>query len=106
MRRLKNSLSIFGGKVSIIPPFEWSSRTDFISESLLTSMFPFLLISIRVKKIENVAVYVDNIQKLKELVNLSTLSKFQLFATNNKGTISKLRNCLLAKTLMSLYILF
>jgi len=26
---------------------------------------------------------------LKELVNLSTLSKFQLFATNNKGTISK-----------------
>ena len=50
MRRLKSSLSIFGGKASIIPNFLWSLRTDFISESLLTSMFTFLLNSIRVKK--------------------------------------------------------
>ena len=35
--------------------------------------------------IENFAVYTHKAQKLKELVNLSSLCKFQLFAINNKG---------------------
>ena len=40
----------FWWEASIISPSLWSLRTDFISESLLASMFTFLLISIRVKK--------------------------------------------------------
>ena len=56
---------------------------------------------------EDVAVYTNLVQKLKELVNLSSLSKFRLFAINNKGNSSNqiLRNYWVAKTLMSSHIL-
>jgi len=42
-------------------------------------------------------------QKLKELIKLSNLSNFQLFASSIEGNISheKLRNCWVAKKLMS-----
>ena len=42
-------------------------------------------------------------QKLKELIKLSNLCDFQLFASNIEGNIShqKLRNCWVAKKLMS-----
>ena len=42
-------------------------------------------------------------QKLKELIKLSNLISFQLFASNIEGNIShqKLRNCWVAKKLMS-----
>ena len=42
-------------------------------------------------------------QKLKELIKLSNLCNFQLFASNIEGNIShqKLRNCCVAKKLMS-----
>ena len=41
--------------------------------------------------------------KLKELIKLSNLCNFQLFASNIEGNIShqKLRNCCVAKKLMS-----
>ena len=54
-----------------------------------------LVISMRgIEHIENFAVYTHKGQKLKELVNLSSLCKFQLFAINNKGNSCnpKLRN--------------
>ena len=42
-------------------------------------------------------------QKLKELIKLSNLCNFQLFASSNEGNIrhQKLRNCCVAKKLMS-----
>ena len=42
-------------------------------------------------------------QKLKELIKLSNLCNFQLFASNIEGNIShqKLQNCCVAKKLMS-----
>ena len=42
-------------------------------------------------------------QKLKELIKLSNLCKFQLFASSIEGNIrhQKLRNCCVAKKLMS-----
>ena len=45
---------------------------------------------------------------MKELVNLNSLCNFQLSGINNKGNIGnqKLRNCWVAKTLMSSFILF
>ena len=45
----------------------------------MTSLFTFLLVSI-----EDVAVYINWVQKLKELVNLYSLCKFQHFAISNK----------------------
>ena len=48
-------------------------------------------------------VYANLIQKLKELINSSNLCIFQLFANNIEENISqqKLRNCRVAKKLMS-----
>ena len=53
--------------------------------------------------IEAVAVYMSLMQKLKELIKLSDLYNFQLFASSIEGNIShqKLRNCWVAKKLMS-----
>ena len=69
-----------------------------IGESLLLSLFTFFLISIRSRG----RMYELN-ALLKELINLSNLCKFQLFASNIEGNIShqKLRNCWVAKKLMS-----
>ena len=52
---------------------------------------------------EAVAVYTNEMQKLKELIKLSNYCNFQLFACNIEGNIShqKLRNCCVAKKLMS-----
>ena len=49
------------------------------------------------------AVYMSLMQKLKELIKLSNLCNFQLFASSIEGNIShqKLRNCWVAKKLMS-----
>ena len=45
------------------------------------------------------AVCMNQMQKLKELIKLSSLCNFQLFASNIEGNISyqKLRNCCVAK---------
>ena len=53
--------------------------------------------------IEAVAVYMSLMQKLKELIKLSDLCNFQRFASSIEGNIShqKLRNCWVAKKLMS-----
>ena len=53
--------------------------------------------------IEAVAVYMSLMQKLKELIKLSNLCNYQLFASSTEGNIShqKLRNCWVAKRLMS-----
>ena len=48
--------------------------------------------------------YTNLVQKLKELVNLSSLFKFQLFPINT-GSIQNLPNYWVAKTLMSSHIL-
>ena len=52
---------------------------------------------------EAVAVYTNEMQKLKELIKLSNYCNFQLFACNIEGNIShqKLRNCCVAKKLTS-----
>ena len=53
---------------------------------------------------ESVAVYTNYIQKLKDLINLSSsLCNFHLFASNIKGNVRhrKLRNVWVAKTFMS-----
>ena len=52
-----------------------------------------------------VSVYTNRVQKLQELVNLSSLWKFLLFTINNKGNSSNqnLRNRSLAKTIMRPY---
>ena len=49
------------------------------------------------------AVCMNQMQKLKELIKLSSLCNFQLFATNIEGNMShqKLRNCWVAKRLIS-----
>ena len=49
------------------------------------------------------AIYMNQMQKSKELIKLSNLCNFQLFASNIDGNISnqKLRNCYVAKKLMS-----
>ena len=53
--------------------------------------------------IEAVAVYMSLMQKLKDLIQLSDLCNFQLFASSIEGNNShqKLRNCWVAKKLMS-----
>ena len=53
--------------------------------------------------IEAVAVCMSLMQKLKELIKLSNLCDFQLFASSIEGNIrhQKLRNCWVAKKLMS-----
>ena len=74
----------------------------------MTSLFIFLLISIRViKPIEDLAVYNNLVQKLKELVNLCSLCKSQLFAISNKEKKQELKTAKLlgGKRLISLYIL-
>ena len=50
----------------------------------------------------------NRMQKLKELVNLSNLCNFQLFASNNSGKSShrKRRSCWREKTLMGPYIVY
>ena len=50
----------------------------------------------------------NGMQKLKELVNLSNLCNFQLFASNNseKSSHRKLRSCWGEKTLMGPYIVY
>ena len=50
----------------------------------------------------------NGMQKFKELVNLSNLCNFQLFASNNSGKSShrKLRSCWGKKTLMGPYIVY
>ena len=52
-----------------------------------------------------VSVYTNRVQKLQELVNLSSLWKFLLFTINNKGNSSNqnLRNRSVAKTIMRPY---
>ena len=49
------------------------------------------------------AVYMSYLQKLKELIKLSNLCNFQLFASSVEGNIrhQKLRNCWVEKKLMS-----
>ena len=54
-----------------------------VSKALLTSSFTFFLISI-----EAVAVRTNLIQNEKELINLSNLCNFQLFASNSEGVIN------------------
>ena len=63
-----------------------------IGESLLTSLLT-----------EAVAAHMNQMQNLKELIKLSNLCNFQLFASNIERNISnqKLRNCCVAKKLMS-----
>ena len=81
----------------------FEKKSDFIhyivynGESLLTSLFQFLLISIRIKPWK-----ASPYARIK--FNLSSLCSFQLFNRHNKGSSShrKLRNCLVAKTLMIL----
>ena len=53
--------------------------------------------------IEAVAIYMSSLQKLKELIKLSNLCNFQLFASSIEGNIrhQKLRNWWVAKKLMS-----
>ena len=71
----------------------------------MTSLLAFLLISIKKITIEDVAVFTNQVQKLKELVSLC---KFQLFAISNKENSSaqlKSAKLLAGKTLMSSYIL-
>ena len=49
------------------------------------------------------AVYINQMQKSKELIKLGSLCNFQLFASNTERNIShqKLRNCCVAKKLIS-----
>ena len=76
-----------------------------LGKSLLTSLFKFLLISVRVNPWKTSLCTQSSFKSWKSLLILSSLGKFQLFAIHKNGTSynQKLRHCWVAKTLMSSY---
>ena len=70
-----------------------------IGESLLTSLFTFFIISIRLTSYKPWP-YMSLMRKLKELIKLSNLCNFQVVLKENISH-QKLRNCWVAKKLMS-----